>query len=263
LKPVIGGRAEPFWRHFNTDEWEPEWRGLVELLEHQHVSTDWHRAIERLHRGIEDASTSVKLGAYREWLRHLTALRRHERCEQLCAVLGEVLKKSDWRVIDHFLSVIASSNESSVDEQRLCLRVLRGMCLLIPEVCDVFVGEWMESLISRLLDNTQDAKIHVEVLELLLVVIADNQTRQRDFMRRNGVTTVCTLHLSSESTSVLGKRTRAFIGILVRYILPRGASVALSNALTAEARESVEETVGADGLGAILASVENLISETD
>lgn len=224
---------------------------------------DWRRAVERLQHGAEDASTSVRLGAYKEWLTHLEAVRRHESSEQLCAVLCEVIGKSDWRVIDHFLGVIASSSDSSVDEQHLCLRVLRGMCLLIPEICDMFVGERMESLIDRLLHNTQDMKIRAEILELILVVIADNQTRQRDFMRQNGVATVCTLHQSSESTSAIGERTRAFIGILIRYILPRGASVALSNALTAEARESVEEMIGVEGLEAILASVENLLLDTD
>lgn len=260
LRPLVGGCREPFWRHFNSEEWEPEWRTLVDVLEHDYISTDWRRAVENLRRGVEEKSENARLLAYKEWLGHLELLRRHERSEQLCAVLREVLDQDARDIVQHFVDVVTSKEITvvEIEETRLCLRALRGMCLFVPALCDYFVDENMERLLVRLQNDSEDSKIRTEVLELLLVVVADSQTRQRDFMRRSGIQTICALYTSEESTSELADHTKAFIGVIIRYILPTGTSAALSNALTAEARESVEEAIGADSLLAAMAFAESL-----
>jgi hypothetical protein len=83
-----------------------------------------------------------------------------------------------------------------------------------------------------------------EMLELLLVVISESTECQRDFMRRNGITTVCGLYANSDDKDELFERSSTFIGLLLQEVLPKGASTALNNALTAEAKEAVDEALG-------------------
>jgi hypothetical protein len=113
----------------------------------------------------------------------------------------------------------------------------------MPKAREKFVGERMESLLVRLLDEKEDQKNKVEILKLLLVVVADNQNSQRDFMRRSGVSAVCALYTSNASSNELVEGAKTFIAVFVEYILPGGAKAALSNALAAEARETVAELI--------------------
>ena len=242
-KVRIGGQCEPFWRHFNTAEWEPEWRALVGVLEHEHVSVDWRLAIERLRHDVHEKSANLRLSAYKDWLGHLEVMLHHERSEQLRDVLQELLEHGKWDVMDALF--VNATTQRDVGESCLCLRVLRGLCLFIPKMREKFVGEKMESLLARLLDETEDQKNKVEILELLLVVVADDQNSQRDFMRRNGVSTVCAMYTSDASSSELLEGAKTFISVFIEYILPGGKKAALSSALTAEARETVAELIGA------------------
>ena len=53
------------------------------------------------------------------------------------------------------------------------------------------------------------------------------------------------MYTSDASSSELLEGAKTFISVFIEYILPCGKKAALSSALTAEARETVAELIGA------------------
>jgi hypothetical protein len=256
-KVHIGGVVDPFWRYLNTEEWEPEWRSLVNVLDREHLSVDFRIAIQRLWAALQGTDAAKRLEVFDDWVGYLDDVSRHERMETLCEILTDMLERGELDVVDMLLRIAMLQDDTTheAEEHRLCLRLLRGMCLLASSIRARFIGEVMQVFLQRLLEDSPVATSSVrgEVIELLLVVISESPEYQRDFMRRNGVTTVCTLYSRSRDEAELFERAGAFINALLLQVLPSGASSALSNALTAEAQESVEEALGEDELQVILA----------
>jgi len=245
-KAHIGGEIEPFWRHFNTQTWEPEWRSLVDVLEREHLSVDWRIALERLRVGVGDASDGVRVTTAQELLGYLEDMRRCEQSEALSVIFVDMLERSEWDVIGALIG-IALDDATSQQQMQLYTRALRGVLLFAASLRPKIIGATMGKFLSRLLDAQTSSEVKVEILELLLVVLADNQECQRDFMRRNGVTTVCALYTNSRGTDEeLFDRARAFIGVYVEGVLPSGASAALSDALLGDAIETLEDAIGVD-----------------
>jgi len=255
--PRMADKSEPFWRHFNTQEWETEWQTLVGVLEREHISIDWKRAFDRLEHCIDkETGLTSRLSVYRDWLGYLYEVHYDKHGALSSTVFSETLQGCSWDVIKTLLGRSLKSADGG--EKRLCLRVLRGICLIVASVCETFVGERMETLLKRLSDENETQETKVEVLELTLVVIADSKTCQRDFMRRNGLGVISEMYSSAQTGDVLMEEVKTFIGVLIRYILPSGKSQALSKALTEEARETIEEHIGADALARLIESLEGL-----
>ena len=256
LPPTVD-KSEPFWRHFNTQEWEPEWQTLVGVLEREHISVDWKRAFNRLgHCVTTEMGMMAMLSVYRDWLGYLYDVHYDKNGELSSEVFSETLQGCSWDVIKTLLGRSLTSADDR--EKRLCLCVLRGICLIVPSVRETFVGERMETLLKRLSDENETQETKVEVLELTLVVIADSKTCQRDFMRRNGLGILSEMYSSAQIGDVLMEEVKTFIGVLIRHVLPSGNSQALSKALTEEARETIEEHIGADALTSLIESLESL-----
>ena len=239
----IGGVCEPFWRHLNTVEWEPEWQSLVGVLDREHLTSDLRRAFDRLEVDFEETDSSGRVVICSEWMGYLEDVWRHDKKDELCEIFTALAERNEYFTFNRLAQM--SLAVESIDEQHALLRLVRGMCLCARSLRSQFVGDLMQDLLGRL-EKPLDLSpvICGEMLELLLVIISESTECQRDFMRRNGITTVCGLYANSDDKDELFERSSTFIGLLLQEVLPKGASTALNNALTAEAKEAVDEALG-------------------
>jgi hypothetical protein len=250
----LGGDIEPFWRRFNTEAWEPEWRALVDVLDREHVSVSVRAAVERLTAALASEDAQERLAIMGEWMDYLDDMATHEDAPVARAMLEDALRCGEGcDVIDALVGVACGAPAPSVEAPMRALELLRGVMLHAPALRSKLVGEHMETLLGRLLDDDVSAAAKGYVIELLLSVVADDQEYQRDFMRRNGISTLCGVYSKSQHVDAeLCERASMFIGVFVGVVLPSGASAALSDALIADAMVSIEDAIGAEGRDAAI-----------
>lgn len=244
----VGGDVEPFWRRFNTEAWEPEWRSLVDVLDREHVSVSVRAAVERLNAGLASEDERERLAVMAEWVEYLDDTATHEDATRACSTLESALQVGESDVIDKLVSIACDDKATHSNESRLrALELMRGVAIHAPALRSNLVGEHMETLLGRLRDDDTPSSVKGYVLELLLAVVADDQEYQRDFMRRNGISTTCSVYAKSRNVDVeLCERASVFIGVFVGVVLPNGSSMALSDALIADAMVSIEDAIGAE-----------------
>jgi hypothetical protein len=250
----VGGDVEPFWRRFNTEAWEPEWRSLVDVLDREHVSVSVRAAVERLNAGLASEDERERLAVMAEWVEYLDDTATHEDATMACATLESALQVGESDVIDKLVSIACDDKATHSNESRLrALELMRGVAIHAPALRSNLVGEHMETLLGRLRDDDTPSIVKGYVLELLLAVVADDQEYQRDFMRRNGISTTCSVYAKSRNVDVeLCERASVFIGVFVGVVLPNGSSMALSDALIADAMVSIEDAIGAEERDAVV-----------
>ena len=245
---------EPFWRRFNTEAWEPEWRSLVDVLDREHVSVRVRAAVERLSAGLASEHERERLAVMAEWVEYLDDIATHEDPTMACLMLERALQVGECDVIDKLVSIACDDKATHSNESRLrALELMRGVVILAPALRSNLVGEHMETLPGRLRDDDTPSSVKGHALELLLAVVADDQEYQRDFMRRNGISTTCSVYAKSRNVDVeLRERASVFIGVFVGVVLPNGSSMALSDALIADAMVSIEDAIGAEERDAVV-----------
>ena len=250
----VRGHVEPFWRRFNTEAWEPEWRSLVDVLDREHVSVSVRASVERLNAGLASENERERLAVMAEWVEYLDDMATHEDAAMACLTLESALQVGECDVIDKLMSIACDDKSTHSHESRLrALELMRGVVIHAPALRSNLVGEHMETLLGRLRDDDTPSSVKGYALELLLAVVADDQEYQRDFMRRNGMSTMCSVYAKSRNVDVdLCERAGVFIGVFVGVVLPNGSSMALSDALIADAMVSIEDAIGAEERDAVV-----------
>jgi len=114
-------------------------------------------------------------------------------------------------------------------------------------------------------------EIQCEALEALLALLADGETRQRDFVARGGLRVVAerlvpwlAVEGGEEEPTELVQRCIVFLGVLVQHVLPGrrsrkdGAPNDAGAALAREAVRTLERVIGVDAAEEILTAAEEL-----